>query len=97
MWNLGEKKEEEEKENNEPYIGIAIIQCQQGGYYLLVRQCVNIVNIANKNKISVWCGTLSYKFNTDKLHTQHSQVPFNGGEFYIEKDVTKQFEEGIFP
>lgn len=82
-WNI---KKNKAHANNEPYIDVVIIHHQQDDYYLLVRQCVNIVGAGTKHKFSVGCGALSYKLNT-LMNSKES--PLTGGEFYIKKKLLK--------
>jgi hypothetical protein len=90
-------KDEKKKESleNESYIDIAIVKCQGGGQYLFIRQCANMVNITKNSTVSIFCGALSIKLNNDKLHT-YNQFPVNSGEFYVNENVLKSFQEGIF-
>ncbi len=61
------QKDEKKKESleNESYINVAIVKCQDGDQYLFIRQCANMLNITNDNTISIFCGALSIKLNND--------------------------------
>ncbi|CAF4544320.1 unnamed protein product, partial [Rotaria socialis] len=58
-WSLEHK---DKSDKNEPFIDVAVAHHhQQDGFYLFLRQCINMTDTANDEKKTICCGYLSHK------------------------------------
>ncbi|CAF2103952.1 unnamed protein product [Rotaria magnacalcarata] len=88
-WSLEHKDKSDE---NELFVDVAVAHHhQQDGFYLFLRQCINMTDTANDEKKTICCGYLSYKLNN--INAQNQQA-LAGAEFYVPINLAHSFRKG---
>jgi len=95
-WNMPQKEDSKDDDDASSYVDVAVIRCEHDNYYLLVKQCINIMNSITKIQASICCGMLSFKFSRVKLSACNEEVLSSSAEFCIEQDVFEGFQGDIF-
>ncbi|CAF2180324.1 unnamed protein product [Rotaria magnacalcarata] len=87
-WSLEHK---DKSDKNEPFIDVAVAHHhQQDGFYLFLRQCINMTDTANDENKTICCGYLSYKLNN--INAQKEQA-LAGAEFYVPNNLAHSFRK----
>jgi hypothetical protein len=93
-WSIPEDKEKYGK--NEPFIDIVIARHHQDNFYLLLRQCINLVDNSTGAKKTICCGVLSYNLNNIRINSRQNQMILTVAQCFLRNKLSDDFKQGTF-